>query len=166
MVYIATFGIYFLNIFFQKEKLFFYSLFFLILTNFYQIYLWHPLQGSYFNSLIANNKKNHFEVDYWGLAGVKFINHVLTLEDNKKEIKIGVSSYIPLERSLKMLKKDQAMRVKIVGQDYQKADYLFNNNMSEVNKFKNDKYLIPKNFKKIDEFYLNGFLIYELYKKN
>ena len=166
LVYIATFGIYFLIIFFKKERLFFYSILSLILINFYQIYLWHPFQGSYFNSLITNNKKNHFEVDYWGLSGVKFINHVLSLEDKKKEIKIGVSSYIPLERSLKMLKKDQAMRVKIVGQNYQKADYIFNNNMSEVNKFKNDKYLIPKNFKKIDEFYLNGFIIYELYKNN
>lgn len=165
IVYIATFGIYFLNILFKKEALLFYSLLFLILINFYQIYLWHPFQGSYFNSLVTN-KKNHFEVDYWGLAGVKFINHILTLEDNKKEIKIGVSSYIPLERSLKMLKKDKSMRVKIVGQNYKKADYLFNNNMSEVNKFKNDKYLIPKNFTKIDELYLNGFIIYELYKKN
>ena len=119
----------------------------------------------YYDDWGTNNKYDQDMID-WKYTGPKETVATFDKYTNKKEIKIGVSSYIPLERSLKMLKKDQAMRVKIVGQDYQKADYLFNNNMSEVNKFKNDKYLIPKNFKKIDEFYLNGFLIYELYKKN
>ena len=65
----------------------------------------------------------------------------------------------------KMLEDDKAKRLQMVGQDYKSADYIFNNNMSEVNKNKNKKYDIPINFKKINEFSINGFIIYELYKK-
>ena len=52
-----------------------------------------------------------------------------------------------------------------MGQNYQDAEYIFNNNMSEVNKFFNKKYNIPTNFKKIYEFNLNGFIVYEVYRK-
>ena len=56
-------------------------------------------------------------------------------------------------------------KIRIVGQDYSKAEYIFNNNISEVNKFKNKKYEIPNNFKKISEFYIKDFMMYEIYKK-
>ena len=165
MIYIATFGIYFLNFVIKKRKIFTYFITLLILFNFYQIFKFHPYQNLYFNMLISDNKKNDFEVDYWGLAGVKFIKDILLIENNKKIIRIGVASYLPLERSLKMLNKDEASLIKIVGQDFKQADYIFNNNMSEVDKNKNNKYDIPKNFKKTSEFNLKGFTVYELYKK-
>ena len=38
--------------------------------------------------------------------------------------------------------------------------------MSEVDKNYNDKYKIPAEFSKIDEFILNNVKIYEVYKKN
>ena len=55
---------------------------------------------------------------------------------------------MPLERSLKLLSPAQAKQIQIVGQEYFMADYIFNNNISEVNKFKNNKYKIPDNFEK------------------
>ena len=64
-----------------------------------------------------------------------------------------------------MLKKEIAKKIEIVGQDYNSANYIFNNNMSEVNKNKNNKYQIPVNFKKIKEFSIEGFVVYEIYKK-
>ena len=64
-----------------------------------------------------------------------------------------------------MLNKEETKLIKIVGQDFKQADYIFNNNMSEVDKNKNNKYDIPKNFEKISEFNLEGFTIYELYRK-
>ena len=105
-------------------------------------------------------------MDYWGLAGVKFLNAILEKEKNKEEIKIAVASRIPLERSLKLLEKSKQAKIKILGQDYKNAEYIFNNNLSEVNKYKNDKYSIPKNFKKIEEYRIRGFMIYEMYKRN
>ena len=64
-----------------------------------------------------------------------------------------------------MIDKELSIRLKIVGQNYSNADYIFNNNISEVNKFVDDKYNIPKDFKLVDEFSINGFIMYEMYKK-
>ena len=165
MIYVATFGIYFLHLVLKKRKYLIYFITILILMNFYQIFKFHPYQNLYFNFFITDNKKNDFEIDYWGLAGVRFIRDILLIENNKTPTRIGVASYLPLERSLKMLNKEEAKLIKIVGQDFKQADYIFNNNMSEVDKNKNNKYDIPKNFEKISEFNLEGFTIYELYRK-
>ena len=131
--------------------------------NYIDIIKFHPYQGSYFN--LFNVKKNNYEIDYWGLAGVRFLEQILNDNKNKELIKIGVASYLPLERSLKMIDKELSIRLKIVGQNYSNADYIFNNNISEVNKFVDDKYNIPKDFKLVDEFSINGFIMYEMYKK-
>ena len=85
--------------------------------------------------------------------------------ESKERINIGVASYIPLERSIKLLKDKEKKLINIVGQEYEKAKYIFNNNLSEVNKLKNKKYLIPSNFKKISDYSINDFSVYELYKK-
>jgi len=165
IIYIGCFAIYLIDLKIKKKIITFFILAIFISINFYQIFKFHPYQNSYFNIMILDSKKKDFEIDYWGLAGAKFINEILSIEKENKLIKIGVASFIPLERSLKILKKDKIKRVEIVGQDYKSADYIFNNNMSEVNKNKNKKYNIPTNFKKINEFAINGFIIYELYKK-
>ena len=39
-------------------------------------------------------------------------------------------------------------------------------NISEVNKNFNNKYDIPNNFKLINEFFVNGFMVYQVYQKN
>ena len=38
--------------------------------------------------------------------------------------------------------------------------------MSEVDKGSNDKYKIPNNFSRINEFILDNIKVYEVYKKN
>ncbi len=165
IIYIACNGIYYLKIKFYKIRYFY--LFFTVIAffNFYEISKFHPYQSYYFNQLINENKKDHFEVDYWGLAGVRFLDEILLNEKNSEKINIGVASFLPLERSLKLLSPDQAERIQIVGQDFFISDYIFNNNISEVNKFKNDKYKIPGNFEKISEFYVKGFMMYEIFKR-
>ena len=81
------------------------------------------------------------------------------------DLNLAVASFIPLERSLKMMKNVNRSKINIVGQNYEIADYIFHNNISEVDKSKNKKYSIPENFKLIDEFYIQGFMIYQLFKK-
>ena len=93
------------------------------------------------------------------------MNDVLILEKNKYPIKIGVASFLTLERSLKILSKEDREKIIIVGQEYQNADYIYTAFISEVDINGNDKYKIPPNFTKMDEFILDGIRVYEVFKK-
>ena len=87
------------------------------------------------------------------------------VENSNKPIRVGVASYLPLERSIKLLDKEDRKKIIIVGQEYKNADYLYSNLMSEVDKTNNDKYKIPNNFSKVSEFVIDGVKVYEMYKK-
>tara|TARA_B100000586_G_C19819629_1_gene305756 strand:- start:173 stop:577 length:405 start_codon:yes stop_codon:yes gene_type:complete len=125
---------------------------------------YHPYQGIYFNSFVPNHYKNKFETDFLGISGVKFLKDILILEKNKSTINVGVAAFLPIERSLELLNKNESKRIKIIGQEYKYADYIFKNNISEVDRNINNKYNIPNNFIKIDEFVIDGVLLYEIYK--
>ena len=56
-------------------------------------------------------------------------------------------------------------KIKLVNQKFDRADYIYTNNISEVDKTVNDKYNIPKNFKKFYELIIDGAVIYTAYKK-
>ena len=73
---------------------------------------------------------------------------------------------MPLERSAKLLSEKDRKKISIVGQNFQDADYLYTNFISEVDKNSNDKYKFPNNFSKIDEFILNSTIVYQVFKKN
>ena len=165
IIYLGCVGLSLININFKNTKIIFISIGILILFTFYEIIKYHPFQSLYFNQLVQKTKKKDFEIDYWGLAGKKFLKEILALEGSSKRINIGVASYIPLERSIKLLNDNEKKLINIVGQEYEKAKYIFNNNLSEVNKLKNKKYLIPSNFKKISDYSINEFMVYEIYKK-
>ena len=77
-----------------------------------------------------------------------------------------MSSFLTLERSVKILNKKDREKIIIIGQDYQNADYIYTAFMSEVDTNVNDKYKIPSNFIKIDEFILDGIRVYEVFKRN
>jgi len=139
---------------------------FFLLLNIIDLIKFHPYQSLYFNSILNKEQKNSFEIDYWGISGVKFLKKILFLEKNNiNKINIAIASFLPLERSLKLLNENEANKIKIVGQEYDNAEYIFDTNISEVNKFLNKKYNIPKNFKKIDEFQINNIIVYRIYKK-
>ena len=147
-------------------KLLFSTLMIYLIFIIYKMIVYHPYQNIYFNSFFIKNIHEKFEVDYWGLSGKKFLEDILVLEQNKNSIIISTASYLPLERSLKLLDKKDREKIKIVGQEYQNADYLYSNFMSEVDKISNDKYKIPSNFIKTNEFILDNIKVYEVYKKN
>ena len=128
--------------------------------------IYHPYQNIYFNNFFNKNAHEKFEVDYWGLTGKKFLEYILILEKNKNLIKIGTASFLPLERSTKLLSEKDRKKISIVGQNFQDADYLYTNFISEVDKNSDDKYKIPYNFTKIDEFILNNTIVYQVFKKN
>ena len=87
-------------------------------------------------------------------------------QKNKNIINIGVASWLPLHRSIKLLDKKDRKKINIVGQDFQKADYIYSNFISEVDKNINDKYKIPSNFTTRIKFILDEITVYEVFKKN
>ena len=169
IIYFAVYGSYLILIKIKKDKKkFFYLListylFFII----YQISYYHPYQNTYFNTVGNKIFNNKFEADYWGLTGKKALDEIIKKEEkNKKNIKISVAAWYPLERSSALLSKNDREKLLFVGQNYQESDYLFTNFISEVDKNFNNKYDIPSNFKKIESFELHSYNIYEIYKKS
>ena len=69
--------------------------------------------------------------DYYGLSSKHFFNEVIRI-DNNSDIKIAVASHTPLHRGLEAF-PDNIQKITIVGQEYEKADYIYKNNISEVN---------------------------------
>jgi len=84
--------------------------------------------------------------------------------DKREKIKIAVACHTPLQRGLEAFPVNIQDRFQIIGQDYANADYVYKNNISEVNIKLNNKYEIPKNFSKIYEFNIKKLLIYQIYK--
>ena len=168
IIYISTYAFYCININFKsilKRKLLFASIIFYLIFVIYKMVVYHPFQNLYFNSFFNQASHKYFEVDYWGLSGRKFLEDILVIEKKIDPIKIGVASYLPLERSIKLLDKNERKKIEIVGQEYENAHYLYSNLISEVDKRYNDKYKIPSNFSKISEFVIEGITVYEIYKK-
>ena len=169
IIYISMVAFYQIDIYFKRKfrKNFHYYVTILFLVSVvYKMIVYHPFQNIYFNNYFKKISHLNFEIDYYGLSGKKFLKEILTLEKNKNVIKIGVASWLPLERSIKLLDKKEGKRIKIIGGNFKNADYLYTNFISEVDKNSDDKYEIPDNFTKIDEFILNNITVYQVFKKN
>lgn len=164
IIYMACVSVHILFLKFKKTNIIFHIVLLSALFNFYELVKFHPYQSLYFNSFVQGSKKKDFEIDYWGISGVKFLKELLVLDNSNRKISVATASYIPLERSLKLLNKEERNKFNIIGQDYSNADYIFNNNMSEVNKKIDEKYKIPSNFILMKEYSIDGFLIYQIYK--
>jgi len=149
-------------------KIIFLNFLIIILANTsYKILIYHPYESLYFNGLLSKEYKNKFEVDYTGLSGIKFLRDITQEEKDKKIINIGTVSWYPIWRMVELLEKNDSSRIRIVSREsMNKADYIYSNKISEVNKIFNKKYDIPKNFTKILDFEKDGTIIYEIYKKN
>ena len=132
--------------------------------NLYAVAKMHPFQSMYFSSLISDEKKNSYEGDYYGLGSKNFFEKIIKI-DKSKIIKIAIASHTPLQRGLVAIPKVYRNKFVIVGQEYSQADYIFKNNISEVDSKFIQKYQIPKNFNKIYELKIDNIIIYEIFKK-
>lgn len=172
-IFIIYFIIYFFNIFalFLRNndgmrRLLNIVLILTIFINIHSIVKFHPFQSLFFNNFLSEEKKNSYEGDYHGLAAKHFFNKILQTENNGKIIKVAVASHTPLHRGLESLSQEKRDKFLVVGQEYSSADYIFKNNISEVNSNLIKKYEIPQNFSKVFSFEKNNVIIYEVYKAN
>ncbi len=167
IIYFAVYQINNLFIYFKKKKLnikflIIFSLV-LVLYNIAILVKYHPYQSYYFNELLNDKKKYEFDIDYHGLGAKDFF--LKLAEDNKEKlIYVAVASNTPIHRGLEGVDENLRKNIKIVGQEYQLADYIFKNNISEVDHRLNKKYTVPENFDKIYELKIKGTKIYEMYK--
>ena len=169
-IFIIYFSIYFLNnlfLSFRNKKFKRYLLFSTavvsIVYNIFSLIVYHPYQSYYFNELVSDNKKNNFEIDYYGLSAKDFFLKI-SEENEDKLLKIGVASNTPLHRGLEGINMNLRKNLTVVGQEYHNADFIYKNNITDVNRKLNKKYNMPNNFDKIHELKIDGMIIYEIYK--
>lgn len=136
----------------------------LLIPNLMKVIEYHPYQSLYFNELLSSKKKNNFLVDREGLSRLESINKILKI-DNKKKINVANASFVPYYRIANLLSEENKKRINFVGTKYDKADYIFNNFVYEINPKFDDKYEIPKNFKMIYRLNIDGIKIYEIFKR-
>ena len=169
LIYFASFGFYLIHLvlksYIKKIILCATTFFFLIFVGF-KMFIYHPYQNIYFNSFIKDNYKNSFEIDYQGTSALRFLRNILKSETDKLIIKIGTASFYDMERSMALLNESDKKRISLVHQDYAKAEFVYSNNISEVNKNVDNKYDLPKHFVQIDEFIIDGITVYRVYKNN
>ena len=161
---------YYIFIFFIKKKNIAYRFIFLLPFLFivYKIVLYHPFESLFFNELSNLKIKNSFEVDQPRLSRTHALEKILEInnrQEKKKIIKVANASFGPLYNGADKLRIIDKEKFIFLGQDYNKADYIYNNFIYEFNPKYNSKYTIPKNFDKIYEFNINSVKIYEIYKK-
>lgn len=157
-------SIFFLFLYKKKLKIIYFILFFYLSSLIVVNYAFHPLQNIYFNFFIREPHK-YFDVDYWGLSYKDALKKVLELSQ-KDKLYLSNASFTPLSRSKELLRSNEKDRIVLVGQEYQKSDFIVTNNYSEVNKNINDKYLIPDNFKLVYEKSIGGIIVYKIFKKD
>ena len=169
-VLIVYFSVIFLNLVinkFRKNKLLTLSFFGLaiitVIININSIINIHPFQSIYFNNFASKKAKDYYEGDYYGLGTKHFFEKILN-DDKRNLIKVAVASHTPIQRGLEALPGNSIKKFEIIGQEYQYADYIYKNNISEVDIRLNKKYEVPENFSKIYEFKVNNLVIYEMYK--
>ena len=164
IIYICTFFLYLLGAKFKKYQRvlkFFFIIFFSY--NIYKIVIFHPYQSLYFNELLRN--KNSYLVDRDGLSRMDSIKKVLSFGEGKKKINVANASFVPYYRIVDAFNKEKIKKINFTGTEYDKADYIYNNFVYEVNPEYNDKYKIPQNFKQIYVLEIDGIKIYEIYSR-
>ena len=135
----------------------------------------HGLKLHLNNNFSLDNFNKDWMISAGGLLAGNIINMFTTskildkVAEDTRFVKDGNRNslgFILMKDIIKLLDKEDRKKINIVGQEFQKADYIYSNFMSEVDKNINDKYKIPSNFTKISKFVLDNITVYEVFKKN
>jgi hypothetical protein len=167
IVYFFSLGLYFLRINLKKycnEKFFLTINFLLTLIIVFDLYKFHPYQSLYFNRIFSANKLEKFQIDTPSLSRVEALK--IILKDSKQDqVHVANTSWTPLRNGQDLLEEKDKKRLIYVGQNLQKADYIYTNHIYLHKKEINKRYQIPGNFYKIKVQKINNIEIYSIYKK-
>ena len=171
LIYFFSYSIYFVFFILKKKILnFFYILiFFFNLNLIYNLYIFHPYQYNYFNTMVSNDKIYSYERDTSHLSRIYAIRDVLEDIKNKKikkSIFLATASWSPLEEVGYFFSEKDLSKIIFTGtSNLENADYIFTNYMYELNLKYSNKYNIPKNFYLYKSIYKDGILMYSLFKR-
>ena len=168
IIYFSSYSIYFLCCRYRKfinptYNTYIFGLMVLFLG--YEIYKFHPYESLYFNRLINKNNYQNFQIDTPSLSRSAALKYIVLDSIDKNKINVGNLSWQPFYNGKDLLNENEKEKLYFVGQDYQKADYLYTNYLYLREPKNTDKYTLPINFKKIYEFEIRGIKIYSIYKK-
>lgn len=136
-----------------------------ILMILFQINKFHPYQSFYFNSLMNLENIKNFPIDTSSLSRSDALKYIINSNKNKDKIYVATASWTPLHNGKDLLKGVDQKKLIFVGQDYNKADYIYTNFYYEVDPKLHKKYNIPENFKKVKKLKINDITIYSIYKR-
>ena len=170
IIYIAIYMLNLILLFFKRKKInilifCFVNLFFVIFII-KELFIFHPYQSLYFNSLI--NQKNYFNfpIDTPSLTRSDALKFIINDGKNLRKIFVANASWTPLYNGKDLLNASDKMKLVFVGQDYNKADYIYTNYNYEVDPKYSKKYNIPSQFYEIKRVSLRDITIYSIYKKS
>ena len=136
-----------------------------IILLIYENVKFHPYQSLYFNNLMSKEQIKRFQVDTPSLSRVDALKSILIDSPNKKEIFIANFSWTPFINGKDLLAPELKKKLVFTGQDFKKADYIYDNFIYKSDKKYNKNYIIPLNFTIFKKFEIKDVHIYSIYKK-
>ena len=132
----------------------------------YTNYKFHPFQSLYFSKMINSKNIKRFQIDTPNLSRSHALKYIINLEDgNNKKIYIANASWTPMYNGKDMLSENNQKKLVFVGQNFNKANYIYTNYVFKSDERYNKNYKIPVNFKKMYDFQIDNVLIYTIYKR-
>jgi hypothetical protein len=130
-----------------------------------ELFIFHPYQSLYFNSLINQKNYLNFPIDTPSLTRSEALKFIVKDGKNLSKIFVANASWTPLYNGKDLLNISDKNKLVFVGQDYNKADYIYTNFNYEVDPKYNKKYNIPRQFNEIKKVSIREIPIYSVYKK-
>ena len=163
-LYISIYGINFISKkILKREKIFFTLILISLLPTLLFIIKNHPYQNVYFNIIAGKSFNKNFEMDYWGLSNKEALRFIaLNSKNNVKVANVGTTDLLI---SKIMLKKNIRDKIDII-YNIDEADYIINNFRDWKGNYKPTDFIIPKNFKIINEIKVNNVSINTIYKND
>ena len=106
-----------------------------------------------------------FPVDTPSLSRVDGLKFIVDDAKDLNEIFVATASWTQLFNGADLLTKNDKKKLFFVGQEYEKANYIYTNFNYDVDPKLNKKYNIPNDFREIRSVVINGIPIYSIYKK-
>jgi len=168
LTYISVFGLFNLIIYFKKKismKIIYSLLMLPIILLIYENVKFHPYQSLYFNNLMSKEQIKRFQVDTPSLSRVDALKSILIDSPNKKEIFIANFSWTPFINGKDLLAPELKKKLVFTGQDFKKADYIYDNFIYKSDKKYNKNPMFLSNFTIFKKLEIKDVHIYSIYKK-
>ena len=168
LIYISIYGFYNLCLFFRGKtlsKFINFIMFFLIIFLIRENIKFHPYQSLYFNTLISSDYIKKFQVDSPSLSRADALNQIIADNKKKKQIFVANASWTPFYNGADLLNEKFKDKFVFVGQEFRKADYIYDNFIYKSAINRNDIFTESKDFTILKKVVIDNVHIYSIYKK-